>query len=165
MSSFRLDIGCGLILKTPLDEWTHLDIHEGPHIELVTDFGHIPLDDGSVAEIWAGDVIEHIPPWRMTEVLAEWRRVLAPNGWLKGKTPNLWKTVNDYANGLLTLNDAKVPRLYGWADRLEEQHYATYTEESLTALFVEHGFGQPDFSASPGPVALRWWLVFAGRKL
>lgn len=69
----KLDIGCGLNVKQPLDEWTHLDCDAGNHIEIVCDFGKIPLEDNSVDQIHIGDVIEHIPVWRWVEVLQEWR--------------------------------------------------------------------------------------------
>jgi predicted SAM-dependent methyltransferase len=159
-----LDIGCGLIPKQPFDIWSHLDLNPGPHIEYVCDFGSIPLPDASVEQIWLGDVIEHVPQWRHAEVLAEWHRILIPNGRISGQTPNLHKTVSDYVAGKISLQDALVPRLMGWADRPTELHYATYTPETLTVFFKQYGFDVRDYIASPGPRELPWWLIFAGRK-
>lgn len=160
----RLDIGCGLNPKGPLDMWTHLDLNPGPHIEYACDFADIPLPDNSVEEIWLGDVIEHVPQWRVDAVFAEWRRILIPHGRLTGTTPNLRKIVSDYIAGVISLQDALVPRLMGWADRPTELHYATYTQESLVALGKRHGFTINDFSRSPGPHQLPWWFIFAGTK-
>ena len=163
-STFRLDIGCGLHPKTPLDRWAHLDIDPGPHIELVCDFGDIPLDDGTVDEIWIGDVIEHIPVWRQDEVLAEWRRILAPNGTLSGHTPSLEFNVCQYVAGQITL-DWLLQNLYGDRAGFPHQHYILFTKETLDDLLQNHGFSKVDFSASPGPREAPWWLVFQAHKL
>lgn len=163
-TNMKLDIGCGLNYKKPLEEWTHLDINPSPHIEIVCDFGNINIPDESVDEIWIGDVIEHIQPWRQKEVLAEWWRILKPGGKISGQTPNLIKTLQDYISGRLTLQEALVPRIYGWTDRPTEQHYVTFTEESLTKLFADNRFNVTNYEASPGAAGNRWWLVFTGNK-
>jgi predicted SAM-dependent methyltransferase len=160
----KLDIGCGLNYKKPFDEWTHLDANHADHVEIVCDFGKIDLPDGSVDEIWIGDVIEHIEPWRIREVLAEWHRILKPRGKIGGQTPNLMKTVQDYVSNGMTIREALVPRIYGWTDRPTEQHYVTFTQESLSKLFADNGFNVRDYSASPGHSECYWWFVFSGTK-
>jgi predicted SAM-dependent methyltransferase len=160
----KLDIGCGLHYKEPLEEWVHLDINPGPHIEIEADFGAIPLPDGSVAEIYLGDVIEHVPLWRQKEVLAEWRRILKPGGIIAGRTPNLDRAMRDYAEGSLSFRDAW-QSIYGWGDRPTEMHFTTFTKETLTQLFAENGFKVEDYSGSPGSVDRPWWLVFTGIRL
>ena len=164
MSSSRLDIGCGLNLKKPLDEWTHLDIDPGPQIELNCDFGDIPLDNGSVDEIHIGDVIEHIPVWRQTEVLSEWHRILKIGGTLGGNTPSLERNIWQYFNKEIDL-DWLLQNLYGDRAGFPHQHYILFTEETLSALLERHGFDVVDFSGSPGPKELPWWLVFTTTKV
>jgi predicted SAM-dependent methyltransferase len=159
----KLDIGCGLHTKKPLDEWTHLDIDPGPHIELVCDFGDIPLDSESVSEIWIGDVIEHVPVWRQAEVLVEWRRILKPGGTIAGNTPNLDYNVRGYVAGNITL-DWLIQNLYGDRAGYPHQHYILFTMGTLTELFNKHGFIDVDFSNSPGPRENPSWLVFSARK-
>lgn len=155
----KLDIGCGLHPKEPLDEWTHLDCDEGPHIEMVCDFGDIDLPDGSVDEIHIGDVIEHIPVWRQTEVLGEWYRLLKPGGILEGNTPNLEGNVQRYVRGDIDLNWL-LQNLYGDRAGPPHQHYILFTEETLRELLEKHGFIDVDFGGSPGPSNEPWWLVF-----
>ena len=156
----KLDVGCGLNLKGPVDEWTHLDCDPGHHIELVTDFGDIPLDDESVDEIWVGDVIEHVPCWRQAEVLAEWRRILVPGGILAGTTPSLEYNIQRYVRGEIELSWL-IQNLYGDRAGYPHQHYILFTAETLTDLLIRHGFTDVDLSGSPGGIGDdAWWLVF-----
>jgi len=163
----KLDIGCGLNLKKPLDEWTHLDCDEGPHIEMVCDFGDIPLDDESVSEIWIGDVIEHIPVWRQTEVLTEWNRILVPDGIISGNTPNLEYNVRAYIAGVIDLNWL-LQNLYGDRAGSPHQHYILFTMETLDILFKKYGFCACNYSKSPTfkpELGTPSWLVFTTVKL
>lgn len=155
----KLDIGCGLNLKKPLDEWVHLDCDEGPHIEIVCDFGNIDLPDESVEQIHIGDVIEHIPVWRQAEVLSEWYRILEPGGILEGNTPNLEGNIQRYVRGEIDLNWL-LQNLYGDRAGPPHQHYILFVERTLTELLEAHGFTNVDFSGSPGPTNEPWWLVF-----
>lgn len=156
----KLDIGCGLHPKHPLSEWVHLDCDEGPHIEMVTDFASIPVDDDQVDEIWIGDVIEHIPVWRQNEVLAEWKRVLRPGGVIAGTTPNLHRRMMQYARNEIDLGWL-LQNLYGDRSGLPHQHYILFTPQSLTKLLEDHGFSNVDLSGSPkadhGEIE---WIVF-----
>lgn len=164
MTNLRLDIGCGLHTKEPLDEWIHLDCDEGPHIEMVCDFGDIDLPDESVCEIHIGDVIEHVPVWRQAEVLGEWHRILKPGGILGGNTPSLEYNVQKYARGEIDLNWL-LQNLYGDRAGYPHQHYILFTKETLTELLTYHGFTAIDFGGSPGPNHEPWWLVFKAVRL
>jgi len=162
----RLDIGCGATgwQREPLDQWIHLDLVKQAHVEIVTDFGDIPLEDGVVDEIFIGDVIEHVPTWRYDKVLTEWNRVLKVGGAVNGRCPNIDRAMRDYANGKLSFNDAFLS-IYGWATEPNQQHYQGFTKETLTKLLRKYGFEVTDYSGSPGPISCPWWLVFSGKKV
>lgn len=163
MSILRVDVGCGLNIKKPVDEWIHLDGDEGPHIEWVTDFADIPTDDETVDEIWIGDVIEHIPAWRSVEVMKEWHRVLKPSGKLNGTTPNLDYNARQYVNGEITL-EWFLQNLYGDRAAPPHQHYILYTRETLEAFLKQHNFANFSTFKSPGPPDNPWWFVFEAYK-
>lgn len=161
----KLDLGCSgpEWQQKPLDEWIRLDIQPADGIDIVADFGAIPLEDRSVDEIFLGDVIEHVPVWRYDEVLTEWNRILKPGGRIAGRCPNLDRAMRDYAAGKLSLNDA-YGSIYGDPRNRYLQHYSGFTMETLTALFAKYGFDVTDYSGSPGPEKTPWWLVFEGIK-
>jgi len=161
-SPLKLDIGCGLNTKKPLEEWVHLDMDEGPHIELVTDFANIPMDDDSVDEIWIGDVIEHIPLWRRDEVFTEWKRVLKKDGILAGTTPNLEHNIKQYNSREIDLNWL-LQNLYGDRSGPGHQHYIIFTPATLSELLLKNGFYGVDLSGSPGAKDDPWWLVFKAK--
>jgi hypothetical protein len=163
----KLDIGSGeKNPKEPLGEWTHLDISPFTHVEIVADFGNIPLDDGAVEEVFLGDVIEHIPMWRQDEVLKEWNRILKVGGLLTGRTPNADSILRRYARGDkdMPLKDA-LGGLFGSGEVPTQQHYMTFSEATLTVLLTRYGFGSFDFSGSPGPATEPWWLVWSCLKI
>ena len=155
--------GRGLSCELPLEDWTHLDITPGEHVEIVADFGAIPLESGTVDEVFVGDVIEHVPGWREAEVWCEWNRVMKIGGIIRGRTPNLDRLMRDYAAGELTLNEV-LPGIYAGGNILL-QHFISYTPDTLRDLLTRYGFGQIDLSQSPGPLQRPWWLVFSAVKL
>lgn len=162
----KLDIGCGKPgwQKLPLDEWIHLDIVPHDHVELVTNFGNIPLQSGQCSELWLGDVVEHIPVWERASILTEWNRVLALGGKVSGQTPNPDRCIRDYMAGTMSMYDL-LGALYGKGESEWEVHYLTYSKEMLTELMAGFGFEINDFSESPGPVNRPWWLRFNGKKI
>ena len=159
----KLDLGCGLNTKKPLDKWLHLDCDEGPHIELVCDFADIPLDDNAIDEIWVGDVIEHVPVWKYHIVFPEWKRILKPGGLLHGSTPSLEGTITRYAAKEID-HDTLIRNLYGDRAGYPHQHYNLFTRQTLTKLLSKYGFASIDLSKSPGSQSAPLWLVFSCRN-
>jgi hypothetical protein len=141
-----------------------MDIQPAEHVEIVADFGSIPLPYGICSHIYLGDVIEHVPVWRLDEVLREWNRITILGGVIAGRTPNPDRCLREFAAGKMTLSDF-LGAIYGKGDRPEQVHYMTYSSEGLTTLFAQYGFEVTDFSGSPGPAERPWWWVFSGTKV
>lgn len=146
------------------DEWIHIDGVAADHIEIVCDFAEIPLPDGIADEIFSGDTLEHIRTDLIDKTLKEWNRITKIGGIFSLRTPNLHSTMVRYAKGDLSLQDA-MGAIYGSQDSMWQQHYVTYTAETLTALLEKYGFGEIDLTGSPGydPKTQSpndgWWLV------
>lgn len=75
----KLDIGCG-VQKKP--EFLGIDKIETAHTDYVFDItkDRFPFDDGSVEELYCGDVIEHITYQDMIHMMNEAWRILKPKG-------------------------------------------------------------------------------------
>lgn len=65
-----------------------------PHVDVLIDAsGELPWRDGTVDEIRAVDVLEHISYRRTAATLREWARVLAPGGRLYVQVPDFAEVV------------------------------------------------------------------------
>jgi len=89
LAPLKLDLGAGT--GRVAEGYTTVDLY-APEADVQADLGELPYPDDSVTEIWASHCLEHIAPERVPAVLAEWLRVLAPNGPAIISVPNL-----DYA--------------------------------------------------------------------
>lgn len=151
------------------NEWIHIDGVAADHIEIVCDFAKIPLPDGIADEIFSGDTIEHIVTSQIDATMREWNRICKVGAVFSGRTPNLHSTMIRYAKGELPL-EAAMGAIYGSQDSMWQQHYVTYTAETLTALLEKYGFGEVDLTGSPGynpdtqSPGEGWWLVWTCKK-
>lgn len=157
-------------LPDAMDEWIHIDGVWSEHIEIVCDFAEIPLPDGVADHIHSADTIEHIITNKIDKTLREWNRITKIGGIFTGNTPNLHMTMIRYSKGELSLQDT-MGALYGSQDSMWQQHYVTYTADTLKALLEKYGFGEIDLTGSPGynhetqTPHDSWWLVWKSVKV
>lgn len=87
----KLHIGCG---PNILPGWVNLDCAKLPGVDIVHDLNQLPLPfaDGSVAEILAQDVFEHV---NYIPLLKESLRLLVPGGELRIQVPH-FTAVNNF---------------------------------------------------------------------
>jgi hypothetical protein len=81
----RIEIGSG---SRPRDGYVHVDVARFPHVEVLSKGVSLPFGDGWAEEILAIHMLEHVPPPRIKDVLAEWYRVLTSGGRLEIHVPN-----------------------------------------------------------------------------
>jgi len=105
-------------------------------------FGHdatrLDYATGSVDEIYASHVLEHIHHSEMLTTLAEWVRVLKPGGRIRIGVPNFDQIINDYKGGLLSAEQVS-HWMYGYRNDDLDRHQNVLTEESLTAAIRRCG--------------------------
>jgi predicted SAM-dependent methyltransferase len=103
----------------------------------IADLGDM-FADGCAAEIWAKDVLEHVPQARAGAVLDEWVRLLAPGGLLHLKTPDLRALAEFIFRGVES-DETKAYRVYGGQDYAENFHRAGFTVAMLRELLEARG--------------------------
>jgi len=165
----KLDLGSGLNLykginNDELEQWIHQDGDKAYHVEIVCDWRDIPLESGVVDEFHSSDTIEHIPPWDKDVILKEWNRIMKIGCKVHLATPNFNFSCIQYATGKMTLQEAQ-QNLYGDRAGFYHVHYETYTVETLTETLEKYGFGELDFSESPGFPGTVWWIVVHCKKV
>jgi len=165
----KLSIGAGLHWKQPFEEWINHDGLPSEHCDVISEFAELPFEDKTFDEVHFGDVVEHIPSWREREIWTEWNRVMKIGAVMTGSTPNLHRCMVEYAQGKMTLEIA-MQNIYAWRTSPYEQHYITYTTDTLTELLKKYGFDEISFENSPGVDGNRdkkmaWWLVWSAKKV
>ena len=105
----------------------------------------LPLEDGSVDAVWAGEVVEHVvdvAPW-----LSEVRRVLRPRGTLLLTTPH---------HGPLTLLRLAVsPRRFAAHFEPRSDHVRFFSPRTLRALLDDLGFDVERLRVSRATILVR----------
>ncbi|MGH9194216.1 MAG: class I SAM-dependent methyltransferase [Acidimicrobiia bacterium] len=82
----RVELGGG---PFPSDGYVHVDTDwRARHLEYRAPVWRLPFGDGTVEEILAIHVLEHVHPGRLADTLREWRRVLRPGGVARIHVPN-----------------------------------------------------------------------------
>jgi predicted SAM-dependent methyltransferase len=154
----KLDLGSGLNQMPHEDGWIHQDVSSANGIEIVCEWKKIPLESGIVDICRMGDIIEHIFPDDKDTILKEWNRILKIGAKVHLTTPNFDYSCREYTLGRMTLHEAQ-QNLYG--DRMNQWsiHWGTYTLLTLRETLEKYGFGEIDFSESPGEKNCPWWIV------
>ena len=77
--------------------WTVINIRPGSHVDMVGDIRELDaVAEGTVAEIYASHILEHLSYGGLTAALNELHRVLAPGGRLRISVPDLEKLSRMY---------------------------------------------------------------------
>ena len=134
----RLHIGCG---EKVIPGWTNIDSRRLPGVDFVLDVrSGLPFE--RAAAIYAEHFLEHLALDEALALLAECRRVLAPEGVLRISTPNLdWVLASHYRLGQPIPDEERVVdcfrllrAFHGWGHRF------LYNRAMLSAALRASGF-------------------------
>lgn len=130
--------------EIPKPGWKILNIQPGPDVDFLGNCLDLSqFAQGSVAELYLSHVLEHLDYRRELSVaLAEFRRVLVPDGRLMIGVPDL-ATLCHLINAPFFSGDAKffvMRMIYGGQTNPYDYHKVGFTFEFLHAFLVQHGF-------------------------
>ena len=139
----KLNIGCG---GRRFEGYTGVDAVARPAADIVAPAWAIPLPDKSVEEILAVHLWEHFYLWECEKVIAEWIRLLRPNGRLVLELPDLLKCCRNVVDRIEGKHPDQLSMwgLYG-DPRDEDQfmmHRWGWTPETISAFLRGKGFRQ-----------------------
>lgn len=143
----KLHLGCG---ENVLDGWVNVDIgatDPGVVVGDVRDLDDI-VEDGTVSEIYACHVFEHIPRADEIAVLSHWRRKLRPGGACFIAVPDFNFLVAQYLRALGSGEPWWTQQIIdslmgGYADGSEQwydHHHSLFDYMFLEHLMTEAGF-------------------------
>lgn len=176
-----LHVGCGMNRKDRTtrgfqgDDWTELrfDIDESVKPDItgtMTDMANVA--DESVDAIYSSHNIEHLYPHDVPVALAEFKRVLKPDGFAVITCPDLKSVAALIADDKLTEPAYNSPAgpiapldiLYGWRASMAQgnlymAHRCGFTEKVLRGTMQAAGFAQVATMSRPGPFYDLWTVA------
>jgi hypothetical protein len=145
-NDLRLNLGCG---RWVLDGWINIDAVAKPESgvtpQLVCDVKVIPLPDACAVEILAVHLWEHFYRWECEAVIAEWRRLLRPEGLLTMEMPDVRKCARNVLSGHESAKHPDQLGMWGlYGDPREQDplmvHRWGWTFDTLWPFLKAHGF-------------------------
>ncbi len=132
----KLNLGCGVFYKPG---YVNIDLSEKDVADEVQNVAELKYESNTVDVIEASHIIEHFDIIHLPYVLAEWFRVLKPDGVLYIETPNLLKSIitlkpKNYESKKLTYQF-----LFG-IDYEGNSHKMGFTSKFLKKYLLSTGF-------------------------
>ena len=131
----KLHIGCG---QKFLSGYKHMDVMDSEHIDFVCDARELKMiPDGSVSEISACHILEHVKRNEVSDVLREWNRALKPGGEIRIAVPDFEAVVEEYlvTRDLMCLQGL----LYGGQTYDYNFHYQAFDFRMMKGLLEDVG--------------------------
>ncbi len=127
----KLNIGAG---DTTIPGFISHDIKDGKDASDLSEY-----EDGSVEEIYASHVLEHVHHSLTGKTLAEWERVLVPGGGIRIAVPDFDRIRRDYDNGHMDDNLYNA-YLYGAYPHERDWHQSHFGRGRLIQWLMALGF-------------------------
>lgn len=155
----RLYLGCGPLpiheqhkrIMGDVDEWLLIDKYvDDPHV-LKWDARDLPVENGSVREIYSSHLLEHFSHTEVKDILLYWKKKLTNHGHLILNVPDLvWACrqvlkyeSGDDPSGYYNTFDGEhglVSVIYGSQSHDGEYHKSGYTKSYMEKLLKECGY-------------------------
>jgi predicted SAM-dependent methyltransferase len=130
--------------ETRMPGWIVVNPQPGPHVDIRGDHRRLALfAPGSVAEIYASHVVEHLDPRvELKAAMQSVLRVLVPGGRLLVAVPDLLALCKIYADKATTQYERflAMRAIYGGHSDDFDIHHTGFDETSLRATLTEMGF-------------------------
>ena len=135
----KLNLGCAKDIK---DDYLNIDVYDHPLVKKadVRDLSFI--EDGSVEEIYAKDILEHMSYQDGKAAIKEWARVLKTGGKIFIQTINLDKQIECYSLGIWSIEDLNHMIFAGgsWVNedaKCEDFHKCGYNEKLISKILFD----------------------------
>lgn len=132
----RLNLGSGQI---PLNGYINIDARDLPGVDIVTDAGNLPFENGSIEEIVSFHVLEHFPEERLRRLLPYWRSLLRSGGTFRAVVPDGEAMLSRYAAGSYPFEHFRTV-LFGAQEYEGDCHFNMFTPDSLYTMLKDTGF-------------------------
>lgn len=138
----KLNLGCG---DTILEGYLNADLYN-PKAQVKADAIKLPFPDNRFEEVFACHIFEHLNPYKVADILTEWKRVIKPGGKLIMEMPDILELCKNFEkadkdgryrllNCIYGTTQIEHPHVFGWYPEILNDHliYAGYQN----ILFME----------------------------
>ena len=136
----RLHLGCG---PRYLPGYIHVDIQKYPHVDVIyditQDMSHL-FAPGSINEIYACHVLEHIPRSEIITTLCLWQNLLKVGGKLRLAVPDFEAAIKVYCENPFNLYESLLGLLYGGQRNPWDFHTFAFDFVNMARLLGQVGF-------------------------
>ena len=134
----KLNLGCGRDIK---EGYLNTDVRKTHPSVLLSDIINLPFKNGSIEEIFACDILEHVSYRKTKDILKEWHRVLQPGGKLFIQSPHL-ESLCKFALSAKTVKEKEtaIARIFGGQEYKENCHLTAIDTEAIISYLLEIGF-------------------------
>jgi SAM-dependent methyltransferase len=155
----KLNVGCG---NLTFEDHVNVDGRPLDRVDIVADARNIPVEPGSVDEIYNAHVVEHFPLQELERVvLPHWVSLLRPGGVLRVVAPDAAAMIDAYGRGEMTFEELRVVT-YGEQEYDGDFHFAMYSPDSLAAVMKAAGLADVQVVASGRPNGLSLEMELTG---
>ncbi|MBK35703.1 MAG: hypothetical protein CME26_09275 [Gemmatimonadetes bacterium] len=134
----RLNLGCGTDRR---EGYINVDVYVDT-ADLRMDIFHLPLETGTVDEIFSSHMLEHLGKYEVPKALAEWHRVLRAGGRIRLNLPDLeWMVQHWLEQPESERWGWSLDALYGLQTHDGEHHKTGFTVSRVEQLLSDAGFG------------------------
>ena len=134
----RLNLGSGWDNR---EGYVNVDFAPHHRPDIVADVLKLPVADGSVEEVLAQDILEHLPRTSTTEALTEWRRVTKADGVVRIRVPSLFDAVSLMQSAdTLSMHQILLQNLYGTQAYTGDVHLTSFTDRTLADALDSAGY-------------------------
>ncbi len=133
----RLNLGSGHVA---LDGYANVDMRALPGVDVVARLDDLPVEAGSVAEIFSSHVLEHFPREELVRTLLPyWFATLRPGGTFRAVVPDLAAMSAGFAAGTIPF-DVFREVVYGGQEYEGDTHFTGFTTAAMAELLTDAGF-------------------------
>lgn len=134
----KINLGCHTRIRP---DYVNYDKDDYPGVDAIGSVEDLSrYADNTFTEVYASNILEHVPHVRTVATLKEWYRVLAPGGVLKISVPDFDRAIEIYQRCGL----APWVVNFLWGDQVYDgaEHRVCFNEPYLTRVLKEAGFSE-----------------------
>jgi hypothetical protein len=144
----RLNLGCGHL---PIDGFVNVDMRPLPGVDVVAAVDDLPVEPGTVAEIFSAHVLEHFPELDLSRrLLPYWVSMLRPGGTFRAVVPDLPSMIQQYVQQDIDF-EALRQVAYGGQEYEGDFHFTAFTTDRLGQLMADAGLVDIEVIATGRP--------------